>query len=346
MLRGWLQRYSLRDARSDLQAGLTVAAISLPQSMAYALIAGVDPRFGLFTAIVFTLVGSIFGSSSHLINGPTGAVSLVVFSTLAFFDPEARVDAYEGMFLLAAMIGAIQIFISVLKLGDLTRYISESVITGFMAGAATLTIVGQVANALGLKSQGTGHHHIFYRLWLTLTQDASLNPRALAISLGAIVLALAARRVVRRHGLPQLDMFLVLLAVAIPAYLLGWSQPDAHGKAAVSLIEEVPAALPLPHIPVIHWEWVGRLTSGAFAIGVLGLLETLAIAKAISYKTRQPLDFNRQCLAEGIGNLVGGLLFTGLTLYSTHARMAPSRKKERPSAAPHAAGAAETVQSA
>ena len=292
-------------ARADLQAAMTVAVISLPQSMAYALIAGVDPRFGLFTAIVFTAVASIFGSSSHLINGPTGAVSLVVFSTLSFFDPEARLDAYEGMFLLMAMIGVIQILISVLKLGDLTRYISESVITGFMAGAATLTIVGQVGNALGLKSQGTGHQHVFYRLWLTLTQDAPLNVKAISISAGAVVLALLARKLVRRYKLPQLDMFAALLLVVVPAFLLGWSQPGAGGKPAISLIEEVPAALPTFHIPVIRWEWVGHLTSGAFALGTLGLLETLAIAKAIAYKTGQPLDFNRQCLASGLANLTG-----------------------------------------
>lgn len=298
-------KYPWQHARADVQAGLTVAAISLPQSMAYALIAGVDPRFGLFTAIVFTAIGSVFGSSSHLINGPTGAVSLVVFSTLSFFDPDARLDAYEGMFLLAAMIGVIQILIGVLKLGDLTRYISESVITGFMSGAATLTIVGQVGNALGLKNQGTGHQHVFYRLWLTLTQDAPLNFKAIAISGGSIVLALLGRRLVRRYQLPQLDMFMVLLLVTVPSYFLGWSQISAKGKAAVSLIEEVPAALPRLHIPVIEWEWVSRLSSGALAIAVLGLLETLAIAKAISYKTRQPLDFNRQCLAEGIANLSG-----------------------------------------
>jgi SulP family sulfate permease len=284
---------------------LTVAVISLPQSIAYALIAGVDPRFGLFSAMVFTAVASILGSSSHLINGPTGAVSLVVFSTLSFIDPEARLDAYEAMFLLGAMIGVIQILISVLKLGDVTRYISESVITGFMSGAATLTIVGQVGNGLGLKNQGTGHQHVFYRLWLTLTQDAPINLRALAISGGSVVLALVARRIVRRYKLPQLDMFFVLLLVTIPAFLLGWSQPGANGKAAVSLIEQVPAALPRFHIPVIEWQWLGNLSSGAFAIAVLGLLETLAIAKAISYKTRQPLDFNRQCLAEGVGNLAG-----------------------------------------
>lgn len=119
--------------------------------MAYALIAGVDPRFGLYTAMIFTALGSIFGSSSHLINGPTGAVSLVVFSALSAFDPEAKPDMYEGMFLLGVMIGAIQILIAVFKLGDLTRYISESIITGFMAGAASLTIVGQVGNAHFLR---------------------------------------------------------------------------------------------------------------------------------------------------------------------------------------------------
>jgi SulP family sulfate permease len=268
------------------------------------LIAGVDPRFGLFCAIVFTAIASMLGSSSHVINGPTGALSLVVFSTLSFFEAEARLDAYEAMFLLSAMIGVMQILISVLKLGDLTRYISESVITGFMSGAATLTIVGQIGNALGLKNQGSGHDHVFYRLYMTLTQNAPINLKALAISGGSVALAIGARQLVRRYKLPQLDMFLVLLAVAIPAYFLGGSQPGANGKPSVSSIEEVAAALPAFHIPVIQWPWVGKLTSGAFAIAVLGLLETLAIAKAISYKTRQPLDFNRQALASGVGNLI------------------------------------------
>ena len=118
--------YSWSHARKDLVAGVTVAAISLPQAMAYALIAGIDPRFGLYSAIVVTAVASIFGSSSHLINGPTNAISLVVFSALAFFDPDARFDAYQATFLLGVMIGAIQILIAVFKLGDLTRYISES----------------------------------------------------------------------------------------------------------------------------------------------------------------------------------------------------------------------------
>jgi SulP family sulfate permease len=124
-------KYSWGAARSDLTAGATVAAIAVPQAIAYALIAGVDPRYGLHSGIVITIVASIFGSSSHLINGPTNAISLVVFSALASFD--GHFDAYEALFLLGIMAGTIQILIAVFKLGNLTRYVSESVILGFMA---------------------------------------------------------------------------------------------------------------------------------------------------------------------------------------------------------------------
>ncbi len=298
--------YGVRDVQKDLQAAITVAVISLPQSMAYALIAGVDPRFGLYAAIVFAAIASALGSSSHLINGPTGAVSLVVFSALSFIDAEARLDAYEAMFVLAALVGVVQIAIGVLKLGGLTRYISESVITGFMVGAAILTIVGQVGNALGLKNLGTGHQHVFYRLWLTLTQKAGLNWKAVAISGASIVLSVIARRLVRRYKLPQLDTFLVLVVVTVAAYALGWGRANAAGKTAVGLIEAVPRNLPTFHIPVLQWKWLAPLSSSALAIGFLGLLEALAIAKAIAHETRQPLDVNQQCLAEGLGNLVGG----------------------------------------
>src|SRR5579862_8581919 len=148
--------YSADKARKDLLAGVTVAAISLPQAMAYALIAGVDPRFGLYSAIVITLVASIFGSSSHLINGPTNAISLVVFSALAFFSTDSHMEAYQAMFLLGIMIGCIQILIAVFKLGDLTRYISESVVIGFMAGAGTLVAITQIGNLTGMQDRGNG----------------------------------------------------------------------------------------------------------------------------------------------------------------------------------------------
>jgi len=212
----------------------------------------------------------------------------------------------QAVFLLSILVGIFQLLIFTFKLGDLTRYISESVVTGFIVGAAGLTVIGQVANALGVKAQGTGHQHVLWRLWLTLTQSASPNLKAVTISVGSIVLALVARRLVRRFRLPQLDMFVVLVLVSAAAWSAGWSEHGGAVKPAISLIEAVPASLPGFHIPEIKWHWFIDMSGSAAAIAVLGLLEALAIAKAIAHKSGQQLDYNRQILAEGVGNLVGG----------------------------------------
>jgi SulP family sulfate permease len=297
--------YSWGNARNDLLAGVTVAAISLPQAMAYALIAGVDPRFGLYSAIVITLVASIFGSSKHLINGPTNAISLVVFSALAFFNADARLDAYQAMFVLGMMVGCIQILIAVFKLGDLTRYISESVVIGFMAGAGTLVGITQIGNLTGLRDRGTGQQHVLYRIWLTLT-GGHVNPRALGIGVGTIVLVVVLRKLARKYHLPQFDMLLALIVAAVVAAAFGWSQPALDGKTMISVVGSVPRSLPLPHFPRIQFWWVKEMAGSSLAIAFLGLLEALAIAKSIANTTRQSLDYNRQCFAEGIANLTGG----------------------------------------
>jgi len=299
------RKYNRTLLRSDVIAALTVAAISLPQGMAYAVLAGVDPRYGLYSAIVVTAVASVFGSSSHLINGPTSAISLVVFSALSIFEPDQRIEAAEAMFLLGAMVGSIQILIAVFRLGDLTRYISESVIMGFMAAAALLLAIGQVGNALGVKDKGTGAQHVLYRLWLTLTHGDPINLKAVSITLATLVLAIVARKLVRRYRLPQFDMLLVLLLVSGLAFSAGWTVPNTLGKTAIGVAGAVPRSLPVPHIPLIQPVWVLDLTRDAFAIAFLGLLEALAIAKSIATQTRQTLDFNRQCRAEGIANLTG-----------------------------------------
>jgi SulP family sulfate permease len=303
-MRNWIAAYR-QNFRHDLIAALTVAAISLPQGMAYALLAGVDPRFGLYSALVVTAVASVFGSSSHLINGPTSAISLVVFSALSIFDPDQRIEAAEAMFLLGAMVGTIQIFISVFRLGDLTRYISESVILGFMSGAAVLLAIGQVSNALGMRDMGTGDQHIFYRLWLTVTAGDAVNIKAVTATLATVTLALLFRRLVRRYKLPQFDMLGVLIIVATGTFLAGWTIPGLNGKTAIGVAGTVPSSLPMFHIPTVKLSWAWDLASDSVAIALLGLLEALAIAKAIANQTRQPLDFNRQCLAEGVANLTG-----------------------------------------
>ena len=298
--------YSSTELKKDLLAGLTVGAISLPQAMAYALLAGVDPRYGLYSAIVVTFVASVFGSSSHLINGPTSAISLVVFGALSVFDPEQKIEAAEAMFLIGVMVGTIQIFIAVFRLGDLTRYISDSVILGFMSAAATLLAIGQVGNALGVHDRGTGAQHVLFRLWLTLTQGDPYNFKALGITILTLALAIIFRRLVRRYRLPQFDMLAALLLIAIGTYVAGWTQPGTNGATAIAAAGSVPARLPTPHIPAVKLGLIKDLGPQSLAIAFLGLLEAMAIAKSIANQTRRSFDFNRQCLAEGLANLTGG----------------------------------------
>ncbi|MGH3638479.1 MAG: SulP family inorganic anion transporter [Mycobacterium sp.] len=298
--------YSWIKGRSDLVAGLTVAAVALPQGIAYALIAGVDPKYGVYSAIVITAIASIFGSSAHLINGPTSAISLLVFSSLAFIDPENRTALFEALFVLSVLVGVFQILIAVFKLGDLTRYISESVIIGFMLAAALLLAIGQIGNAIGVKDKGNGHMQVLHRLYLTLFHGDAINFRALLLSVTAVVVAVVGRRLVKQFGWPQIDLLAVLVVAALIAFAAGWSIPGTDGKSAVSVAAKVPQSLPTPHIPILDLGSLAELSQGALAIAFIGLIEALSIAKAIAHQSQQKIDYNRQILAEGLANLAGG----------------------------------------
>jgi len=296
--------YRWSTARSDLVAGATVAAIAIPQAIAYALIAGVDPRFGLYSAIIITIVASLFNSSSHLINGPTNAVSLVVFSALASFD--GRFEAYQALFLLGVMVGVIQISIAVLRLGDLTRYVSESVILGFMAGAGVLIALGQISNFVGAAKKGKGDPSVIEQTWTILAHGRPFNLHAIGLGAGTILVVLLLRRLINRYKLPKVDMLAGLIIASVAAAWFGWSLPAGSGQSLIATVGTVPAALPGFYIPRVDPGSISKLLTGSLAISLLGLLEALAVAKSIAVYTREPLDYNRQCLAEGIGNLFGG----------------------------------------
>ena len=146
-----LRSYRFSHLRADFVAGLTVATVAVPQAMAYALVAGVPPEYGLYTAIVMTAVGALFDSSRQLINGPTNAISIAVLSAVAIIPAEDRLQA---AILLAFLVGLLQVGITLARLGDLTRYISHSVIVGFTVGASLLLVLDQMKNLLGLHEHG------------------------------------------------------------------------------------------------------------------------------------------------------------------------------------------------
>src|SRR5579884_3179928 len=156
-LSGWLFRHvpalealragSWRALDADLLAGLTVATVAVPQAMAYATLAGVPAQYGLYTAIVMTAVGALLDSSRQLINGPTNAISIALLSALAVLPTQD--EKIQGAILMAFLVGTVQTGITLLRLGDLTRFISQAVIVGFTLGASVLLFMDQLKNLLG-----------------------------------------------------------------------------------------------------------------------------------------------------------------------------------------------------
>jgi SulP family sulfate permease len=299
-----LRSYSWRALGNDCTAGFTVATVAVPQAMAYATLAGVPPHYGLYTAIVMTAIGALLDSSKQLINGPTNAISIALFSALAMF-PEG--DRISPAILLAFLVGAVQLGIALLRLGDLTRYVSHSVIVGFTIGAGTLLVLDQMKNLFGYEARGGIEDHFLKRFWLSLTEGGGVHWLTFAIGAGTIAVVVAVRKLnsfmrVRgaRFPIPQ-----HLVAVILMATLVWAGRLNEHG---VKIVGSIPAALPAFQLPDFKWDQVRLLAGNAFAIAVLGLLEAIAMAKVIAAHTGQKLDINQQCLSEGAANL-GGSFF-------------------------------------
>src|SRR5262249_54507799 len=182
----------------------------------------------------------------------------------------------------------------------------ESVVLGFMTGAALLIALGQVHHFLGLHPQGDGHQHFLYRLWLTLTRGGPINPYALVMGVATVVVVMPMRGIDTwlKIRFPDKLAGLVLASVAVWALDLG---PGADHPGLVEVIGSIPRQLPPFQVPPLQRaDYLRELSFGAAAIALLGLVESVAISKAIAFRTRQRLNFNRQCFAEGLANIGGG----------------------------------------
>lgn len=292
-----LPTYTLRMARADAIAGLTVATVAVPQAMAYGIAAGVPAEHGLYTAIVMTAVGAVLASSRQLINGPTNVLSIAVLSALAGFPPELKV---QGAITLCLLVGCYQTLITLLRLGDLTRYISHSVVMGFTVGASLLLVLDQVRSLFGWSAQGDAHMYFLYRLFLTWTHGGMPHKETALIGIGSMLAIVALRLFKRRVGWPLLpDLLLVVVGSAV---ITGYFHLE---EAGVRVVGAIPPKLPEFAVPVLSWSQLRELSGDAFAIATLGLLEALAMSKNIAAQTKQKIDLNQQCLSEGLANIAG-----------------------------------------
>jgi SulP family sulfate permease len=191
----------------------------------------------------------------------------------------------------------VQTGITLFRLGDLSRYISHAVIVGFTLGAAVLLVLDQLKNLLGLPARGGGEDHFLVRVALTLAQEPHFWTTM--VGLGTIIVVLGLRALSRRLRVPLPEL---LMAIGVMAAVTWFFRLDERG---VAIVGHVPSNLPRPQLPDWSWSMARPLMGSAFAIGILGLLEAIAMAKAIAARTRQKLDINQQCLSEGLANLTG-----------------------------------------
>ncbi len=276
----------------DLLAGITGAVIALPQGVAYALIAGLPAEYGLYSAIVVCILASLFGSSHHMVSGPTAALSIVLMSVISPLASGTQ-DYIQQAVTLTLMVGVIQLAMGALRLGSLVNFISHTVVIGFTAGAAVLIAASQLQHLLGVEiASGLS---LVDELQVIALQIPNTHSLSLAIGAVSLIISVIARRISRK--LPHL-----LLGLGA-ASLLSWAiDGPQHG---VALVGALPSELPSFASPQFSAAAVKTLSSGALAIAMLGLIEAVSIARAISLRSGQRINGNQEFVGQGLSNFVG-----------------------------------------
>ena len=288
-----IKSYNAHAAKRDIIAALTVAVVAIPQSMAYAIIAGVNPVYGLYTAIISTIVGSVFGSSNHLVAGPTNAISLLVASGMRNYMGLS--NAYEMLFLLTFMTGAIQLLFGVIRLGKAVNYVSHAVIVGFMSGAGVLIALCQLNALLGISIKNSAQMATMEKVYYVITHLGNINPYAASIGIITIVIIVVCK--VIHKSIPG-SLISVLMTSGIVVLF-------ALDQKGIKLTGNIPTSLPPFKMLTFNLESAQKLFSSAIAIAVIGLVEAISISKSISAESRQKIDANQEFIGQGLANVVG-----------------------------------------
>lgn len=293
----WLPMVNRTTFRADLFAGMTNAAIVLPQGIAFAAIAGLPPQYGLYTAMVTPVIAALFGSSWHLVSGPTTAISVVIFATLSEQFVPGSPEFIAAVLSITFLAGFFQFCLGLVNLGQLVSLVSHSVMVGFTAGAAILIFLSQLPGFIGKSLPRPDDLYAFGKELLHALPD--LNLYVLAVSLTTLFVAVIIKKIK-----PLWPNYLIAL-VAGSALAYG-VDAQSHGVAFVQAIE---SGVPPFAVPELSFEVVRTLSQGAFALALIGLLEAVSIARAMSLQSHQSLNSNQEIIGQGLSNM-GGSFFS------------------------------------
>jgi len=301
-----LRDYRMVDLPHDLIAGLTVSAVDLPQSMAFAIIAGVPPVYGLYTAMVLALLGALFTSSRFLSVGPTNTQSLLVASIVAHVYGVHDMHYVYLVIALTLIKGVIQLAFAAASMGNLVRYVSRSVMLGFTAGAGVLILVEQFPSFLGVEvtRSGSALPGVIGAAQRIAPELTHVDVRSVLIGVATLVIVLGLKARWKHAPGP----LLAIVGGGVLVYAMGWVGTGMH------LVPPMPHGLPhfqLPRLGFgsapqrIEWRELEALLGGAVALAVLGMLESVAIAKSIAVRTGQRISANQEFFSQGFANFVG-----------------------------------------
>lgn len=282
--------------KDDLIAGITGTIIVIPQAVAFAMIAGLPPIYGFYTAMITPIVAALFGSSYHLISGPTTAISIVVYSTLIkFVNPETDIEAFVSMALvLTFLAGFFQFVMGLLRMGKLVNFVSHSVVIGFTAGAGILIAFKQLKHVFGIKvPQGSTIIEILSYIG---SHIAETNWYVFTVAIGTLVLALIIKLFIK--PLSRYYMLIAMVLGSVLAIVLGG---DVNG---IETVGKIPSNLPPFRIPDLSYTNISALSSGAMVLALLGLIEAVAIGRSIALHTHQKIDGNQEFIGQGLSNLI------------------------------------------
>jgi SulP family sulfate permease len=289
----WWPMVNRQTLRADLVAGLTGAVVVLPQGVAFAMIAGLPPVYGLYTAMVPAIVAGLFGSSRHLISGPTTAISIVVFAAISKYAEPGSAKFVQMALTLTFLAGTYQLALGLARMGTLVNFISHSVVVGFTAGAAVLIASSQLKHYFGMHiPSGESFLHTWIEIFHQL-HNANLYVTGIATLTLASLIILARLK-------PRWPVMLIGMVIGgLVAGLLGG---EARG---IKLVGELPQGLPPLSLPDLHLASVKQLGSAALAVAMLGLVEAVSIARSVAAKSGQRIDGSQEFTGQGLANMVG-----------------------------------------
>ena len=288
----WWPLVNRNSLRADIIAGLTNAVIVLPQGVAFAIIAGLPPEYGLYTAMVTPVIAALFGSSWHLISGPTTAISIVVFATVSGVAEPGTPQYINAVLTLTFLAGVYQLVFGLARMGSLVNFVSHTVVVGFTTGAAVLILTSQMKVVLGLDIERADFVHTW---WQIIQSWQEINPIVFAIAATTAAVAVGVKKIHSRA--PHL-----LIALLVGSAMTWLLDGQANG---VKLLGALPSHLPPPSLPDLTLDNVRALSTSALAVAILGLIEAVSISRSIAVKSRQRINGNQEFIGQGLSNIVG-----------------------------------------